>query len=306
MPARLLARFFGCKLILNVADLWPRSVVKLDGSFFKFLLKLALGLETWAYKTSDYVVAVTEGIRTVLLNEKNVPAEKILFLPNGVNTQLFDPENQSSIDSPALKQILEQKFVFTYPGNHGYAHALDNVLLAAYIVMKASEKDPALAQIHVLLIGDGSEKKRLVEKSLEMKLSNLTFHESVTPENLVPILKKSDVGLINVKNSSLASETRPAKMFPIMSMGKAILFSGFGEGANMLTDVKGGTVVEPENPSVLAQEMINFYRRKYDLDQMGHNNRKFVKAKMEFSAIINDWLDDLFKREGVKPKRIYL
>ena len=288
LPARFLASFFGCKLILNVADLWPRSVEKLDGSVFKFMLKMAQGLENWAYKTSDYVVAVTEGIRTVLLTEKNVPAKKVLFLPNGVNTQLFDPENKAPIDSADLKQIMEQKFVFTYPGNHGYAHALDNVLLAAHKVMKAAETNSELSNIHVLLIGDGSEKKRLVEKSLQLRLSNLTFHDPVSSENLVPILKKSDVGLINVKNSSLASETRPAKMFPIMAMGKAILFSGFGEGANLLTEVQGGTVVAPENPTLLAQEMIHFYQRKYDLDQMGHNNRKFVKTKMEFSAIIND------------------
>lgn len=306
LPARFLASFFDCKLILNVADLWPRSVEKLDGAVFKFLLKFGQGLENWAYKTSDYVVAVTEGIRTVLLTDKKIPPAKVLFLPNGVNTQLFDPENQGTINSPDLKHILEKKFVFTYPGNHGYAHALDNVLLAAYIVMKAAEKDSTLSQIHILLIGDGSEKKRLVEKSQEMKLSNLSFHDPVSSENLVPVLKKSDVGLINVKNSALALETRPAKMFPLMAMGKAILFSGFGEGAALLSEVQGGIVVAPENPKLMAQEMINFYQRKYDLDQMGHNNRKFVKTKMEFSTIINDWLTDLFKREGIVPKRISL
>lgn len=298
IPGRFLAHLFRCKLILSVADLWPRSVEKLDGAVFKFLLKLAARLEAWSYRTSDYVVAVTEGIRTTLLEDKKVPADKVLFLPNGVNTALFDPGSARPIPSEDLESLLDQKFVFIYPGNHGYAHALDNVLEAAEMIMQESKQDEQLKQIHILLIGDGSEKKRLVEKAQSLNLANLTFHDPVSSENLVPILKKSQVGLINVKNSSLASETRPAKMFPMMSMGKAILFSGFGEGADLLSNVQGGRVVEPENPKVLAAEMIHFYKSKYDLNQMGLNNRNFVKNKMEFSAIINEWLRDLFRREG--------
>ncbi len=298
LPGRFLAWVFRCKLILNVADLWPRSVEKLDGAVFKFLIKFSRGLEAWAYSTSDYVVAVTEGIRTALLDEKKVPSDKVLFLPNGVNTTLFDPGNAEPIPSLDLVKILDKKFVFIYPGNHGYAHALDNVLDAAKIIQNEAANDSELNQIHILLIGDGSEKRRLVEKANSLRLTNLMFHEPVSSEHLVPILKKSQVGLINVKNSSLASETRPAKMFPIMAMGKAILFSGFGEGANLLSEVKGGRVVEPENPQALATEMMNFFKNKYDLNQMGINNRNFVKSKMEFSSLINEWLQDLFRREG--------
>lgn len=91
VPGWIAARLCKSKLIFNVADLWPDSVEQLglmrDGLF----LRLARALEARSYRQATYVNAVTEKMRQVLLVRKNVPPEKVLFLPNGVDTGLFRP-----------------------------------------------------------------------------------------------------------------------------------------------------------------------------------------------------------------------
>ena len=87
IPAYFFSRFWGVPLILNVADLWPDTPI--DMGFMRkegIAARLVFALERWSYRKATYVNAVTEGIKACLLREKSVPRDKVLFLPNGVDT----------------------------------------------------------------------------------------------------------------------------------------------------------------------------------------------------------------------------
>lgn len=114
---------------------------------------------------------MTEGIQKVLLEEKKVPPHKVLYLPNGVDTDLFKPLPPDL----ALARELgpEGKKVILYAGNHGYAHGLEVALQAARLLT-----DP---QVVLVLIGDGSEKPRLKQLAQEMGLANVRFLDPKPP-----------------------------------------------------------------------------------------------------------------------------
>lgn len=297
IPGRLLSLVWQRPVIFNVADLWPRSVEKLDATGAKYLLKLALYLEKWAYKKSKLITAVTEGIHHSLLTEKNIVKERLLFMPNGVNTELYQPQSSEKAIEIRQKLSLQDKFVFIYPGNHGFAHALDNILNAAHLIQKESAAAPDLQKIHILFVGGGSDKSRLLGIADQYKLNNVTFHDPVSQNELVDYLQLADVGLINIRNTHLAQETRPAKMFPIMAMEKPILFAGISEGSDIIRDSKGGVIIEAENPEQMKIAMIEMLRAKYDLKEMGQNNRKYVIQHLQFGQIVKAWLEDLQKKE---------
>lgn len=289
-PGWFFSKVWRAKFIFNVSDLWPRSVEHVGGLGGKIFVKLAGILESWAYRQADIINAVTEGIREILINEKSVPAEKILFLPNGVDVSLFSPERGSEMENGGdLKTSLnlQGKFVAVYPGNHGYAHALDKVLQAASLLQ---DTDPTM---HFLFVGGGSEKPKLFEMAQQLKLRNVTFVDPVSPEKLVYYIGLADVGLIHVRNSPLAMETRPAKMFPLMAMGKPILYAGFGEGTKIIERIGGGKIVESENPEALKDALLDMKSTKEDLVRMGIRNRQYVVNEMSFSRIVRDWLDSL-------------
>jgi len=171
LTAYLASRRFGVPFIFNVADLWPDSVRQLGLMKEGLLLRLAEGLERWSYHQAHFITAVTEGIQKVLLEEKKVPAHKVLYLPNGVDTELFKP---TAPDLALARELeLEGKKVVLYAGNHGYAHGLEVALQAARLLT-----DP---RVVLVLIGDGSEKARLKQMAQEMQLSNVRFLDPQPP-----------------------------------------------------------------------------------------------------------------------------
>ena len=298
----LTGRFFSLiwkrPIIFNVADLWPRSVEQLNGTGgFGLLKKLALALEAWSYRKAKFVTAVTEGIRTILLNEKNVSEAKLLYLPNGVNTELYNPHNPN-LKSEKLKQQLnlKDKFILIYSGNHGFAHALENILNAAKIIQNQSAANHLFTKIHFLFVGDGSDKARLLQIKQDLALNNVSFLEPVNQESLADYLHMAQVGLINVRNTHLANETRPAKMFPMMSMEKPILFAGFGEGADIIKNCNGGLVIEPENSQALANATLEIFNNYEKFKILGSNNRNFVIENLQFKTIVQSWLNELQKK----------
>ncbi len=287
IPGWFYSKLWSADMVFNVSDLWPRSVEHIQGLGGKVFLKLAGWLELWSYRQADYVTAVTEGIRECLLQEKGVPLEKILFLPNGVDTSMFEPTGSQTMKQ---KLGLEDKFLAIYPGNHGYAHALEKVLMAAEILQS---KDPSL---HFVFVGGGSEKDKLQEYSRTVGLRNVTFCDPVPPKELVSYIDSADLGLIHMRNSPLANETRPAKMFPLMAMKKPILYAGFGEGAELLKSIDGGVIIEPEQPEALANAFMSMKLESARRLQMGERNREFVISKLSFSKIVSDWVQSLEER----------
>lgn len=275
------SRFFGVPMIFYVADLWPRSVEHLQGLGARIFLKWALWLEAWIYSKSRYVVAVTEGVRQILISEKGLSEEKVLFLPNGVDTQIFYPRPPA--EDLAKRLNLQGKKVFIYAGNHGYAHALECLIETADLLQ-------AHPEVVLLLVGGGSEKSKLLTLAKEKKLKNVVFVDPVSPEVLADYLQISDVGLVHVRNSPLAEETRPAKMFPMMAMGKPILYAGFGEGARLLETVGGGWIVPPGNPQALAEEILKICQQDKVRLQKGQNNFEYVRQNLDFPKLVSDWL----------------
>jgi glycosyltransferase involved in cell wall biosynthesis len=285
LPGRLLSLRFGAPVIFNVSDLWPRSVEHLQGLGGRVFIGLAKALESWSYRKARYVTAITEGVREILLKEKKLPAEKVLFLPNGVDIERFKPK---APDEDLRQRLgLSDRFVLIYPGNHGYAHALHRVLEAAVLLRDSHPK------AFFLFVGGGSEKDRLVAMAAKFQLRNVMFHPPVSPDELTSLIDLADVGLIHVRNSPLASETRPAKMFPLMAQAKPILYAGFGEGVELLKQSDGGKSVPPEDPEALAQAVIDLMKDRDRLAAWGKNNRRYVEEHLGTGRLIRRWLADL-------------
>lgn len=283
LTAHLASRRFGVPFIFNVADLWPDSVRQLGLMKEGLLLRLAEGLEGWSYRQAHFVTAVTEGIRKVLLEEKKVPAHKVLYLPNGVDTELFKP---TAPDLALARELgLEGKKVVLYAGNHGYAHGLEVALQAAQLL-----SDP---QVVLVLIGDGSEKPRLKQMAQEMGLTNVRFLEPKPPEYITRLYSLAVAGLSTLRDSPLFEMTRPVKIFAGMSCARPILYTGSGEGARLIESAQAGLVSPPEDAQALARNIMRLIENPALAEKMGQNGRRYVEAHLSWSSLIQNWLTQL-------------
>jgi colanic acid biosynthesis glycosyl transferase WcaI len=280
--------YWKCPFIFNVADLWPDSVLDLgvmkEGAF----IKAAFWLEGWIYRRAQFVNAVTRGIYDVLLNRKNVPAAKILFLPNGVDTNIVQPLPS---DESLKKQLgLTGKRIAIYAGNHGYAAGAEQILQAA----KLLESHP---ELHFLFVGDGPDKTRLQNLAAELQLQNTTFLDSIPLESMSSYLSIADIALITLRKAGVTRGARPAKTFVMMAAAKPIVLAAEGEAEELIASSGAGVIVPPDEPEQFAAAILAMHEDAEGAREMGLRGLAYVREKFEWSKLVGNWLRQLSAAE---------
>lgn len=291
IPSVIANWFWKSKIIFNVADLWPDSIRDLGLMRDGAVLQMAGALEKWSYRTADKVNAVTEGILSTLEKEKLVPKKKILFLPNGVDINLFRP---ATPDTALARQLgFENKKVFLYAGTLGYAQGLDIVLDAAARLKHRSD-------IIFVFIGDGSEKSRLREMARNYHLDNVVFLNPKPVECVAKLYSLATAGLATLKDIPLFDGARPSKVFPALASGVPVLYSGAGEGANLINQAQAGIVVPPENAPAFTDAVLRLADNPELAKKLGGNGRACVEENFSWPVLIHDWLNQLVEDNPAK------
>jgi colanic acid biosynthesis glycosyl transferase WcaI len=284
MTAYFYSRLRSVPFILNIADLWPDTVIDMGLVRKGFATDLLGLLERWSYRKAAYVNAITQGIHSSLLLEKKVAPQKVLYLPNGVNTAIYRPQPPDE----GLKQKLglSGKKIVLYAGTLGRAHGLENVLKSAQLLKHKPE-------IHFLFLGDGSERARLQNLQAEMGLSNVSFHDFVPLSELRGFYSIADCGLASLLNLQMFEGARPSKIFAVLASGKPVVYFGQGEGARLVEQAHAGVVVPPEDSATLARTISELLSNPALAHELGENGRRFVAENYEWSKLVAAWVASL-------------
>jgi glycosyltransferase involved in cell wall biosynthesis len=272
----LVAKRFRSAFVLNVSDMWPDSVRALGVMRTGPWLRLAEGLEAWLYRHSSAVTAVTEGIRERLIERKGVPRSRVLVLPNGVDTEMLRLPAAGD-EKPQARPF------FLFAGNHGYAQGLDVVLDAAKLAR----------DIDFVLVGDGSDKARLQERAWAEGITNVQFRPAVPATSIPALYASATAGIASLLRSELMADARPAKLLAIMSCSRPVLYSGEGEGAELVRAADAGIVVRPQDPAALAEAATLLAENPGRAKVMGENGRAYVSRHLSWASLVGAWLDEL-------------
>jgi glycosyltransferase involved in cell wall biosynthesis len=92
-------------------------------------------------------------------------------------------------------------------------------------------------------------------------------------------------------------------MFPAMACGKPIIFSGEGEGAEMVCCAECGIVVPPGDADALAQAVLELAHDPERAQRLGANGRAFVEREFGWNTLVARWLAALLgDSQGVSPR----
>jgi colanic acid biosynthesis glycosyl transferase WcaI len=293
VPALLAATVWRVPVIFNVADLWPDWGRAIGAIKEGPALRAAERLERWIYRRSAYVNAASEGIRAALVEQKGVPASKVLLLTNGADTELFHP----GPPEPDLARELgwEGKRVLLYAGTLGVAQGLTVALDA---MQRLRERAP---EILLAFIGDGSERKALEAAARERALVNVRFYDARPPAYIARLYRCAAAGFASLRDLPALAGARPSKILPAMASGKPVVYSGPGEGARLIERARAGLVVRPEDPAALADAIARLAADPALAAELGASGRRFVEAELSWRAVLGRWIDELRKRR--RPRR---
>lgn len=284
LTALLLARVKGARWIMNISDLWPDAVADSGLVESGVLLRAAHWLERFLYQHADFMGTVTEGIGKILLERKGVPADKLLFLPIGVDTNLFRPRvaDRSLLES----HNLVGKSVFIYAGTLGHSQGLR-------LLVEAAEALRAREDIAVVFVGDGPVKGELRAMKTERGLANVMFIEPVPLSEMPRWWSVARGALVPLKNQQIHLSARPSKSLPALASGVPVIYSGRGEMAEILSDAKAGLVVPPGQREPLVESILRLTEDRALALQLGQNGRRLCEEEFNWGRVVQRWLEEL-------------
>jgi glycosyltransferase involved in cell wall biosynthesis len=266
-----LAGYFVGKLkripwVLEIRDLWPESIVAVGAIKNSVIIRMLEWVERFAYRKANRIVPVTDSFKAYMLG-KGVEAGKITVVKNGVDLAQYALLNETS---PLAEELgIKGKFVVSYFGTHGMAHHLETIFHAARRL--SSSKN-----IIFLMVGDGAERKALVQMRDKMALDNVMMIDQQPKSRMREFWALSDISLILLKKSDLFKTVIPSKIFESMAMAKPIILGVEGESADLLQAAKAGICIEPEHADDLAEQVLELSKNPERCQHLGRNGRHYV------------------------------
>ncbi len=290
LPLGIIAVFMkyvrGVPYIYNVPDLQVDVAREMGFLRKRFLLRLAERAENLFLKNAWKVSTVTHHF-IKHFESRGIPADRITFLPNGADTEFLQPREPSNEYFDDWQ--LQGKKAFVYVGTHAYYHGLDTLIAAAEILKTDLE-------IKIVMIGDGPERERIRSLAREKGLDNIVFAR-VPYERTDELYSVAYAALATLRDVPVAKGMRLSKIFPALSCGVPVIYSGEGEAADLLVANLCGFTALPEDAAALAQAM-RFLARNPDLrQQFGTNGRRFVEKEYSWATIIERWLREIARPE---------
>jgi colanic acid biosynthesis glycosyl transferase WcaI len=271
-------------LVFEVRDLWPEIAVALGELTNPRYIRWATALEEACYRRASRVVVVTQGTRQRLL-ERGLPPEKLLYIPNGANTDLFQFDPQARAERRA-ELGLGDRFVAIYAGIHGLAQGLETVLQAA-------DRLRGEPRFHFLLLGEGPRKAELQALARSLDLTNLTFLPERPRHEIPAYLSAADAALIPLRSLDLFKVTLPSKLFDAWACELPLVLSVDGEARALLEAASGGLFTPPEDPAALADALRRLEQDRHAAREMGRRGRELTAARYSRQALAGELLEHL-------------
>ena len=281
----IFAKWFRRKpFVFEVRDLWPELPKAMGVIKNPIVLWMMSVLEWSSYHSADRLVGLSPGIVEGII-KRGIAPEKVASIPNGCDLDIFASEHQAW--RPEGVQPTDLMAIFT--GTHGLANGLNAVLDAAVELKKRQRTD-----IKLVLVGDGMQKKALLERAVELQLDNVIFHNPVNKAKLAGLMASADIGLQILANvPAFYYGTSPNKFFDYISAGLPVLNNYPGWLAELITKEQCGFAVPPENPQAFADALEQAANQREQLIEMGRNSQQVAKEQFNRSILsqkFSDWV----------------
>jgi len=257
--------------LLEVRDLWPAFAIECGVLRNPVLIWLARRLERFLYARATHLLVNSPAYRDYLL-DLGIPASKITFIPNGVDVQMFDCDDQRARLRAELR--LNDEFVVMYAGALGLANDIDTVLNAAYLL----RNDP---RIHFVLVGDGKERARLEQIKDQRELTNVTFAGPRRKSEMPHMLAAADACVATLKDIPMFRTTYPNKVFDYMAASKPTILGIDGVIRQVVDASQGGVAVPPGDPTALANAVLQLSGDPKRAREMGKSACEYVTLNFD-------------------------
>jgi glycosyltransferase involved in cell wall biosynthesis len=269
--------------LFEVRDIWPLAQVEIAKVHPKhpFILFQEM-LESRLYRQADAIISLLPNAAEHMV-QNGAKASKIVYIPNGIDLDLI-PSPSNPPDSNIFRIM--------YAGSHGPKNGIDTILDAAVILMNNGYGDKVIIE----LIGDGSEKTRLIQRVINERIKIVTFKNSVPKKDVYAELVRANGFIVNRHNHPINRfGVSLNKFFDYLAMARPTIL-GSDAYNNPFEESHSGITVKPGNPIELAtaiEKLISMNSRT--LWQMGLKGREYVEKHHNMDTLAEKLENVLFR-----------
>ncbi len=223
-------------------------------------------------KKCDAFIATTEQIKRELI-DCGVAEERIVLIPNGVDTERFTPSTRDD------KRILREKLgiragpACLFVGRLIRRKGID-VLLRAWKEVMRDITDATL-----FIVGGGEEKETLQRLSESLRISTgVSFLGHIGPAEVVEYYKISDLFAFPSRGEGM-----PNAILEAMSSGLPVIATAIGGIVDMITDGGNGRLVPADDHGALAASIKEVLPRGGDI--LGREGRRTVLERFSLGTV---------------------
>ncbi|WP_136634292.1 glycosyltransferase family 4 protein [Pseudooceanicola onchidii] len=278
LGAERVARRVKAKLVFEVRDIWPLSLV-IIGNYEPShpFIRLLQWVEDRAYRVSDQVISNLQNAVDHMAS-RGMDRGKFHWLPNGVllgDRSMADPLAPSVND-----QLPTGKFIVGYAGTLGEANNLDVFLAAAAQLRTRTD-------IEFVLVGDGRNKDELKAYAQREQLDNVTFIDAIPKTQVQSLLSHFDACYIGLPAEPLFKfGVSPNKLFDYLAAAKPIIYAVDSGPYNPVSAHHAGVAIAPGDPEAIVAA-VNKLAALSDEDRcrMGQNGRNAVETEYNYAEL---------------------
>jgi glycosyltransferase involved in cell wall biosynthesis len=289
VPAYHIARKCTAKLVYEVHDLWPLSLLEVGGmSPWHPFIMLLQWAEDFGYRKADRVISMLPKAAGHM-RAHGMALQKFVYIPNGIDLPDWEgePAPLPAEHRAALAEFRgSNRFLVGYAGAHGLANALHTLLDAASLL-----QDRPVA---FLLVGQGPEKPALQQQAKRLGLRNVLLLPPVPKPAIPTLLASLDALYIGLQKTPLFRfGVSPNKLMDYMMAAKPII-QAIDAGNDLVVESSCGISIPPEEPQAVADSVLDLLRRSpAERAAIGQRGKEYVRTHHDYRVLAQRFLQAL-------------
>lgn len=243
--------------------------------------KLTRRIEGATLRSADRIVVIHQRFADYIVREFGVDPGKIVLIRNWTHL----PPAGEAVSPRAAKEQLgwpTDVILAVHTGNMGAKQGLENIVDTARLA------DERGAPVQFLLVGDGGERRKLVD--LAAGVSRLTFVAPLDDERYRLALSAADVLIVNEK-AGVSGMSVPSKLTSYFDAGRPVVAATDPGGitANEIAASGGGIVVPAGQPELLLDAVLAIGADPERASELGLNGLRYRQQVLGQDAAIGQF-----------------
>ena len=255
------------------------TIIKIDDAFYEkssgfksIQRKIEKYFNSKTLKTANKIFVANENTKNAVKKFYGVSAEKMLIMPNGIETEKFFSTKDN------------QKIII-FSGVMYYHRGLDILLESLPKVIKE------IPEVKLVLLGEGPEMKKLQKIVKDKKLEeNIEFVGWINRNEIPSYLSKSSIGIGPLRSTTVTKDALPIKILEYMASSLPINAFKDTLPNDILTHGKNGFNVKSREE--LSEKIILIIKNEKLRIELGETSYSMVK-KFDWKIIIDKMLAEV-------------